>query len=311
MSDHPETRSENWFDGSSAFPAELPGPVVTIGNFDGVHRGHRTLVDRAIALAGQLGTGACAYTFHPAPRDVLRPDNPVQRIQILSDRVHTLLDEGLDHVVVEPFTLELARFTPERFAEEILAGRLRAAAVVVGHDFRFGKGRAGGVPELRQALSVPVEQLAALTDDAGPISSSRVRQALLSGNLPVANALLGRSHSLVGTVVHGDHRGRAIGFPTANMVHEGGIVPAYGVYAVRVRVGETWHDGVANVGVRPMYGPTQALVEAHLFDFDDDLYGQRIRVAFVERLREERRFDSVEALVAQIRADAEAARRLL
>lgn len=303
--------SHSWIDGSARFPLGERGPVVTIGNFDGVHRGHRTLVDRAVALAAELGTTACAYTFDPAPRDVLRPNNPVTRIQTLEDRVSALLAAGLSQVVVEPFTLELARTPPERFAREILQGRLGASAVVVGHDFRFGKGRSGGVPELRAALSVPVEQLSALSDDDGPVSSSRIRKGLQDGDMALATRLLGREHSVVGEVVHGDHRGRTLGFPTANVLHRGGALPRFGVYAVRVKVGDTWHPGVANVGIRPMYGPTDARVEAFLFDFSGDLYGQVLRVAFVKHLRDEESFDSVDALVAQIRADADDARAAL
>lgn len=300
-------------DGSAAWPADAPGPVVTIGNFDGVHRGHRTLLDRTRGLADALGTLAVAFTFHPAPRDVLRPGNPVLRLQRLEDRVASLIDAGMDHVVVEPFSKAYAAHDATWFAHEVLGRRLRARGLVVGWDFRFGKGRSGGIDTLRRELDVPVEQLPALQDTEEPVSSSRIRVALTEGRVAEAATLLGRPHQVVGPVVPGDARGRKLGFPTANVDAETALVPADGVYAVTADLGDgVLHPGVANVGVRPTFGQEGARkVEVHLLDFSGDLYSRIVRVGFVKRLRDELRFDSLDALIQAIHNDIADARAIL
>jgi riboflavin kinase/FMN adenylyltransferase len=292
--------SQTWDSGRYDGP---PG-VVTIGNFDGVHIGHRALLARARAL--ERGP-VVAYTFHPAPRDVLRPDNTVRRIQRLQDRVDLLLEAGADHVVVEPFDRAFAGRSPRSFAEEILVGRLRATGVVVGWDFRFGKGRAGNAEGLRALLDVPVVQVEAVQSGEAVASSSRIRTLIAAGSVEEAAVLLTRPHVVYGTVVAGQQRGRTLGFPTANLRVLTPLVPGDGVYAVRV--GE--RPGVANVGVRPTFDDAPPSVEVHLLDFDGDLYDQELAVAFLHRLRDERRFPDVDALREQIRADVEAARSLL
>jgi len=302
-------------EGSAAWPADAPRPVITIGNFDGVHRGHRTLLDRTRALAASLGATPTAFTFHPAPRDVLRPGNPVLRIQTLDDRLHHLALHGMEHIVVEPFSKAYAQHDAVWFARTVLQERLRAAAVVVGWDFRFGRGRGGSVETLRQALDVPVEQVTALMDGDEAVSSSRIRRLIAQGDVSQATHLLDRPHEVIGTVVHGDARGRDLGFPTANVDVDTALVPASGVYAVRVRVSETRAlPGVVNIGTRPTFTQGQepeVRVEVHLLDFDGDLYGQRVRVAFIDRLRAEQRFDSKQALVEQIGRDVSRARAAL
>lgn len=300
--------------GSAAWPAEGPRPVITIGNFDGVHRGHLALLERTLELSGQLGATPTAFTFHPAPRDVLRPDNPIRRIQTLDDRLHHLGAEGMEHIVLEPFSREYAAHDAEWFAREVLGHRLRAAAVVVGWDFRFGRGRGGSVDTLRAVLDVPIEQVDARMDGEEPISSSRIRRCIAAGDLVEAARLLGRPHTLVGTVVHGDGRGADLGFPTANIQVQTDLCPPSGVYAVRCRVAGQSVPGVANLGVRPTFeGQTapEVRLEVHLLDFDADLYGEGVRIALIDRLREERRFENVDALVRQIRQDVEHARAAL
>lgn len=299
-------------DGSAAWPEGAPRPVVTIGNFDGVHRGHRALLDRTCAVAESLGAVTAAYTFHPAPRDVLRPGNPIDRLQRVEDRVLYLGRAGMDFVVLEPFTLDLAARDATWFAREILVRRLGAVAVVVGWDFRFGKGRGGNVDTLRQVLDIPVEQVGALEHAGGVVSSSRIRQALHAGQVHVAADLLGRPHEVVGTVVHGEARGRQLGFPTANIAPETALIPGDGVYAATVELapGEVVH-AVVNVGTRPTFDGPGRTVEAHLLDWDGNLYERQVRVAFVARIRDERRFDSKEALVAQIHHDIATGRRHL
>lgn len=289
----------------------LRGPVVTIGNFDGVHRGHREVIGVARRVGERHAAPVVALTFDPAPRDVLRPDNPIPRIQTLERKLHHLEACGLDAVIVQPFDLTLAALPPEGFVERLLEGDLGARAVVVGHDFRFGRGRSGTLADL-EARGLEAHAVPALTDDGRPVSSSRIREALRAGDVDEAARLLGRPHEVVGQVVPGDRRGRTLGFPTANVRPEGGLLPPAGVYAVRVDL-EDGHQrpGVANLGTRPTFDGVEVLLEVHLLDFDGDLYGRRAVVGLIARLREERRFDGPEALIAAVRADVERARRLL
>lgn len=296
----------------------MDAPVLTIGNFDGVHRGHRALIDATRARATELGAPCAVLTFDPAPRDVLRPANGIPRIQSLERKLVHLARAGADAVVIQPFDHALAALEPAAFARERLGRDLGIRALVVGHDFRFGRGRSGTADVLREALGVPVDEIPALTDPpastgepALPVSSSRIRDALGRGDVALAALLLGRPHELVGTVVAGDRRGRTIGFPTANLVPEGGLVPPNGVYAVRVAIDGVPVPGVANLGVRPTFDGQGVRLEVHLLSFDADLYGRVLIVELVDRIRDERRFDGIDALVAQIRADAESARRIL
>lgn len=280
------------------------GGVVTIGNFDGVHVGHRALLDRARSLdRGPV----IAYTFHPAPRDVLRPDNGVLRIQRLEDRVQTLLAAGADTVVVEAFDLAFASLTPAEFAQSVLRDQLKATGIVVGWDFRFGRGRQGSAEGLRELLEVPVEAVEAVLVDGEPASSSRIRKLIGQGQVEAAAGLLLRPHEVVGRVIHGQARGRQLGFPTANLAIETPLVPADGVYAVTV----DGRPGVANLGTRPTFEDAPRSAEVHLLDFEGDLYEQELRVCFHHRLRGERAFDGRDALVAQITRDIGDARRLL
>ena len=296
------------FQGSSSVSVAAGNPVVTIGNFDGVHRGHQALLNHTLEVAKRLDTTACAYTFDPAPRDVLRPDNPVIRIQCLDDRIASLQSAGIDAVVVEPFTLEFSRNDAQWFAEEILVRRLRACAVVVGWDFRFGRGRAGGVDELARWLTIPVEQVAAFEEGSQVISSSRIRRALHDGKVTLASELLGRMHEVVGQVVSGDRRGRELGYPTANLHSRTPLIPKDGVYAVWAELeGGERLRAVCNVGTRPTFGPGGRKVEVHLMNQSVDLYDRTLRRHFARRLRDEIRFSERAALVAQIEQDIQVA----
>ncbi len=234
-------------DGSQAYRAAhgpvvpgQPGPVWTIGNFDGVHRGHRALLARARALAGR--GPVCALTFDPSPRTVLRPDTVVPAIQSLDDRVRTLVEAGADHVVVEPFDRSYAGMDALTWARDVLVERLRASAVVVGWDFRFGRGRSGGLEALRAVVSGPVEQVGGVTWDGVVVSSTRIRAAIADGRVADAAAWLARPHELVGPVVPGDGRGRTVGIPTANVAYATELVPPPGVYAVRAWIDGAWRD---------------------------------------------------------------------
>ena len=293
------------------------GPsVVVIGNFDGVHRGHQAVLRQARALAVGRGLGCVVLTFDPHPSEVLGRGSPPQ-LTTLARRIELLRQYGATDVAVEPFTMELASWTPEQFASDLLAKRLSTRAVVVGRNFRFGHKRAGDFDTL-VALggSYGFDAVAAEVagDEEGPFSSTRVRDAIAAGEVERAAHVLGRPHALTGMVEHGDARGRTIGFPTANLGGVAEMLPAHGVYAVRVtRDGEgaTTNGGVMNIGVRPTVDGLSLRIEAHLFDFDADLYGERLRVDLVARLRGEQKFAGIDELKAQIAKDAEAARKAL
>lgn len=300
--------------GSTAWPPDQPGPVVAIGNFDGVHDGHRAVLRRLFELAGQQGAPSCVLTFDPAPTAVLAPQRHQPRILTLEDRVRLLGEEGVEAIVVEPFTREFASQSARWFAEELLAKRLHARGVVVGYNFRFGHERQGDVAALRSLLpDVPVVEVEPETAGGLPVSSSRVRRLIASGAVEDAAVLLRRPHFVRGAVVTGDKRGRTIGFPTANVESRVELLPGFGVYAVRVRIddSDTSIAGVTNIGVRPTFGGTAPRIEVHLLDYQGDLYGHTLRVDFVARIRGEQRFDGVDALVAQIRLDVARARELL
>lgn len=289
--------------------------VVTIGNFDGVHRGHQVLLRRARALAERHHARSVAVTFDPHPAVLLRAEAAPPRLQTLDDRIAALREAEVDVVLVLPFTRELASSSPGEFVAEVLAGRLAAVRVVVGTNFRFGARAAGDVVtllELGEQHGFRPEAVTLLEVEGRRISSSAIREHLQDGDLAWASAALGRPYQLAGEVVRGDGRGRAIGFPTANLaVDPELVIPATGVYA-----GEALRDGevvpaVANVGTRPTFDGTSRTVEVHLLEASPDLYGRLLGFRFVHRLRSERRFAGVEELVAQIGADVATARELL
>ena len=292
------------------WPSEL-APVVAIGNFDGVHAGHRAVLAELFALGRALGAPSCVLTFDPAPTALLAPARHQPRISTLEDRVRLLHAAGVEAVVVEPFTRAFAARSAEDFATGLLGRNLRVRGLVVGHDFRFGAGRAGDVAGLRAWLpACEIREVSAFLADGSPVSSSRVRKLVASGEVEAAARLLGRPHRLGGPVVTGDQRGRTIGFPTANVANVVELLPAFGVYAVRVEVEGVTRPGVANIGMRPTFNGTELRVEVHLLDWSGDLYGRTLDVDLVARVRGEQRFDGIDALVSQIRRDVEVARRL-
>lgn len=291
-------------------------PVVALGNFDGVHAGHREIFARTRALAASTGADAVAFTFWPHPISVLAPARAPAMITSLARRLELLGNAGLDGAVVRRFTRDFASLEPEEFVERHLLGELGVSAVVVGYNVTFGRARRG-TPEMLAAIGrrrgFAVEIVSPVRVGEEGASSSEVRRRLAAGDVAGAARLLGRPHRLVGRVRHGDHRGAGIGFPTANVLPRGGLLPPDGVYAVRVGIGAepVGRAAVANLGSNPTFGAGSRRLETHLLDFSGDLYRRRIRVDLVERLRGERRFASVDELVAQIRSDADAARRLL
>jgi riboflavin kinase/FMN adenylyltransferase len=291
--------------------------VVTIGNFDGVHRGHLALVERATREAARRGVECVALTFDPHPAAVLRPDHVPVALQSLDERVASLRAHGCDRVEVLRFDAELAAMSAEDFVAELLVGRLGAELAVVGENFRFGAAAAGDVTLLRslgERSGLEVDAVGLVDAGDGPVSSSALRALLAAGDLEAVERGLGRPFSLSGEVVHGDGRGRTIGVPTANVaVPDGRALPADGVYACwATSEGEGRAPAVVNVGWRPTFDGTSRTVEAHLLvDGAPDLYGRRLELAFVARIRGEERFDGVEALRARIARDIEAAREVL
>jgi riboflavin kinase/FMN adenylyltransferase len=297
-------------------PLGVAAPAVAIGNFDGVHRGHQELVRETVSRALAEGGTAVALTFDPHPARVLAPERVPPALTTPAQKAELLEALGVEVLAILPFTAGVAALAPEEFARQVLAGVLRARHVVVGESFRFGHRQAGDaafLTRLGESLGFTVGAIAPVLDDGRPVSSSRVRETLAAGDVSHAAVLLGRSHFVDATVVEGDRRGRTIGVPTANLEPDGALLPARGVYAGTCRLpgGAGTRLAVVNVGRRPTFGGRTVTVEAHLPDFAGDLYGRRVRVSFVARLRDEQRFDGAGALVAQIRRDVERARALV
>jgi len=295
-------------------PAHLRGAVMALGNFDGFHLGHQAVVGRAVARARVEGRPAIVATFDPHPMRLFQPDAPPFRLTTLAQRERLFAAAGADAMLVFHFDRALASRTAEQFVA-MLTDDLGAAGVVTGEDFTFGRGRAGTVAllgELGAQRDLWAEAVPAVRDAQGVISSSRIRDALVEGDCAAAAHLLSRPFAIEGEIIHGDKRGRAIGFPTANMLLGPYLRPAYGVYAVRARLADgRVLGGAANLGVRPMFDPPRELLETFLFDFTGDLYGQTVEVALIARLRGEVRFAGVEALVAQMDEDVCQARAIL
>jgi len=292
------------------------GAAVAIGNFDGVHVGHRALIDRARAHADARGLRAVALTFDPHPSEVLAPHAARPRVCSLARRLELLAAAGVDAAVVEPFTRELAACTADAFVDDVLLGALGARAIVVGYDFSYGQNRTGSTEMLRAhgaRAGAEVEVVAPVEVGGEVASSSRIRAYLRAGDLPAAERMLGRRWDVDGTVVHGAKRGRAIGVPTANVAPEIELPIAPGIYAVTLAPeGGPALPAVASLGTNPTFVAGGALVlEVHVLDWDGDLYDRRVRTTFVARLRDEQRFASLDALLAQIRDDIARARAAL
>lgn len=293
----------------------LSGSVVTAGTFDGMHLGHRALAELAVRRARALGVVPVAYTFDPHPAKILAPTRAPPLLISVEERVRLLLSLGIERVVVEPFDAAFSEVSAEEWVEKYLVERLAPREVVVGFNFSYGRARGGDPARLAAAgrqHGFSVEIVGPVQHQGEVVSSSRLRALLETGAVEVAAGLLGRNFALTGVVEHGDHRGRTIGVPTANLAPDAELVPRPGVYASRVFLedGSGW-DAVTNIGTRPTFDGRGHRIEAHLFDFDRDLYGQHIRLELVARLRDERRFEGIDALVAQIHADIEAARQRL
>jgi len=306
--------------GSECVGERARGAVLTIGNFDGLHLGHQTLMSGVVERARALGVSAAVYTFDPHPKRVLQPQFPHPQITIWPQFEHELEQLGIGLLIREPFTRELAALDPEAFVREVLHQRLGPAEIWVGRDFRFGHDRTGSDDTLRRLArehGIQVRVVSQVLEAGEDVSSTRVRALIELGRLGEVARCLGRLYTIWGTVVTGEARGRALGFPTANLVPENELVPGSGVYATTVqRVEGDRPTGprlpsVTNIGTRPTFGEGSSRVETHLLDFDGDLYGQRLALGFAARLRGEQRFASPDALRAQLVEDVKRARPLL
>ena len=284
------------------------GICLSIGNFDGLHRGHQKLLEHLVEQSRQTGSLATVLTFDPHPLMVLSPEIPFQRIMSIPHKKKVLHELGIDLLVITPFTPELGKMAPETFIREILLRYFPLKGLVIGEGFRFGHKRTGSVTDFTRVLSpegIQVQSVPAVEDEQGRISSSRIRELLRSGQIDQANRFLTRPFRLEGTVEEGEKRGRKLGFPTLN-IHPASdrILPAPGVYVTRTKTPGGWFHGASYVGKKPTFTPLrQTVVETHLFEFSDDLYGQDIEVDFLEFLRGDRAFSGPEALVSAISND--------
>ena len=292
--------------------------VVTVGTFDGIHTGHRVLVSRVLERAAARNARSVVVTFHPHPRSIIHPGEPgIRLLTTLEERAELLSEMGIDEMVVIPFDRDFSLLGSREFIEQVLWERIGVSELVVGYDHQFGKNREGTIETVRKLgneLGFRVEVVSRQEYGEHTISSSAIRRALQEeGDVSLAARLLGRPYLLRGTVVHGDGRGRSIGFPTANILPDSPekVIPGTGVYAVRVDTDRGGFNGMMNIGVRPTFHGTGETLEVHLLDFKGDLYGTAIEIRFVERIRDEKKFDRTEELVRQIERDREATRHLL
>jgi riboflavin kinase / FMN adenylyltransferase len=303
------------FEGIENIQRSFKNPVLTIGNFDGVHRGHQALFKKSMEWAEKLAGETVVLTFHPHPLQVLAPGEGPLFITSHERKLELIALCGVDVAVVVPFDREFARMSAGDFVKTLLVGRIGPKAIIVGEDYRFGCNREGDTEFLQRMgdkYGFAVETVSGVQMDGTVVSSTLIRQFIQEGDLREASRLLGRPYEIVGMVVPGHQRGgRLLGFPTANIRLSGQAPPKPGVYVVRVGIGEGTYGGAANVGFNPTFGGTELSVEVFLFDFDENIYEKLIRVHFIERLRDEKRFSGPDELALQIRKDVERAKKIL
>jgi len=294
-------------------------PVVTIGTFDGVHLGHRKILGRLTEIVRETGGESLLFTFFPHPRQVLSPEEHNLRLITTLEEKRALLEQaGIDHLVVYPFTREFAAMTYREFVRDILVGQIGTSSLVVGYDHKFGRNREGDFEYLNECAlhyGFRIEKLDPLLINEAHVSSTRIRQALEAGDIVTANRYLGYAYELHGRVIEGEKVGRKLGFPTANIeaAEVLKLIPGYGVYAVRIRVaGQHW-EGMLNIGTRPTFNQNadNRSIEVHLFGFEGSLYGEKITLVFIDKIREEQKFSSIDALVEQLHRDRQRALEIL
>jgi len=296
------------------YHAPIHRPVVTLGNFDGVHLGHRKIFELLKEEARECGATAMVITFYPHPLKIINPQKAPPLIASLDERLQLIKSCGIDFIACIPFTETFAGWSPERFVQEILVDELDVTRVLVGEDFRFGKGRKAGLNFLRksgESHGFHVHRIEPVQIHDQEISSTRIRQAILKGHVRKAATMLDRPYNITGTVVHGEHVGRTLGFPTANIETQAELIPANGVYAVNALCEGENLSGVANLGVKPTFSGKKFTIEINIFNFDKDIYGKSLQVDFIERIRDERPFPNVQTLIQQIQKDCDQARKIL
>ncbi|HEX5110089.1 MAG TPA: bifunctional riboflavin kinase/FAD synthetase [Vicinamibacterales bacterium] len=294
-------------------PSWVVHPVLALGNFDGLHRGHLKIVERVKRGSAEHGGTAMAMTFDPHPPRVVRPDKAPPLLMTKEQRLDALHRAGIQCVAVVRFTHEMSQWDPETFVRVVLVEWLRVAQVWVGANFLFGRGRSGNFSLLRtlgQRYGFRADKIDPVRYKDFVVSSTRIRRLVGEGRIDEAGALMGHPYYIDGTVVEGRGRGRELGFPTANLQTTNELLPPNGVYATTVVIDGIFRAGLTNIGVRPTFGETETAIETYVLDYSGDLYGKPVRLAFVQRLRDERRFPDVDALKAQIEADRRRAERL-
>ena len=302
------------FNSVSEIREKLRHPAVTIGNFDGVHLGHREIFRRVRELAREQDGVSVVITFVPHPLQVIAPERGVKLITTAKEKESLIEASGIDYLLEIPFDMDFASISAADFVERVLVGAIGVERLVIGYDYAFGRGREGNVTllrELGERFSYSVELLQPISNGATVYSSTAVRNMVMEGDVKGVVSVLGRHYGVTGTVVHGHRRGRGLGFPTANLETDKDLLPAAGVYAVKVRVGGALLDGACNIGTNPTFGNEKLSLEVFLFDFDGDLYGREVTVFFFERLRAEMRFADLRALKDAIAADVARCRVIL
>ena len=302
------------FRGIQAIERKFKNPAITIGNFDGVHKGHQTIFQRVRQWAEEIHGESVVVTFDPHPLEVLFPEKAPSFITSHRQKLDLIASCGIDAAVVIPFDHEFARMSAREFVEVVLVEKIGTRAIVVGHDYRFGHSREGDIPFLKQLgeqYGFKVEIISGIKMNDTVVSSTNIRQMIMNGDIKEANKLLGRYFEVSGTVIAGRKRGISLGFPTANIRMPPLTSPRTGVYVIEAEVDGKRYGGAANLGYNPTFGDADLSLEAHLFDFDRDIYGNLITIWFIDRLRDERRFSGPDELALQIAKDVDSAKKVL
>lgn len=288
--------------------------IITLGNFDGLHLGHQELIKMVINRAKETGAVSLVVTFRPHPLKILAPEKCPPLISIYEEKIQLFEKFGIDVLVKIPFTVDFSMITPRNFVKNILCDLLGAKEIFVGHNYRFGRGREGNIQKLKEfgkEFGFSIREVEQLSIDGEIISSTRIRHLLKDGEVEYAGRLLNRHYAIMGIIVKGDGRGRDLGFPTANIAPKHAIIPADGVYAVRLFVREKYYDGIANIGLCPTFNKKELTVEVHIFDFNEDIYGEEITLYFIRKIREEKKFNNATALIQQINTDIADAKSII